>query len=151
MPTIAEGTLFTTQQDLAQYVKDFLDEEAGVLGLATVEFGSERLIKEYPAVLVSPEGISRVIHGTHTFNLTLVLNLWVYHAKLTIRHTQRTQEDLELTSAITDKLHESMTLGGRLIFGYVSDENQGFFNRPKGEAVVGTRMVYEGLSQERFK
>lgn len=150
MPLAIE-TYLRTQQELARYMTDFLDEESGELGLATVKFGSERLIREYPAVLVVPEGIQRTIHGTHTFSLTITCNLWVYHARLDISHSQRSEEDLELTSSITEKLHEDMTLGSRLIFGWVTSENQGFFNRPKGEAVVGTRMVYEGLSQERFK
>lgn len=148
---IAVESYLRTQQDLALFVTDFLTEEAGELGLATCTFGSERLIREYPAVLVSPEGTARDIHGTHTFSLMFTLNLWVYHAKLDRSHSQRTLEDLLLVSSITDKLHEDMTLGRRLIFGFITQESPGFFNRPKGEAVVGTRMVYEGRSQERFK
>lgn len=150
MPLAAQG-YERKSLELLNYLVEILEEEAGELEIAFVSKGEERLIPEYPAVLVAPEGKSRDLHGTHTFQLRFFFTLWVYHARMEKSHSQRLEDDILLVENIEDFLHGNLGLGGRVIQGWVTSENPGFFNRAKGEVVVGTRMVYEAISQERFK
>ncbi len=141
--------MITTQEDASAYVKDKLELGAGELGLASVEF-ADRLIGNYPAVVITPGGRSKDFHATHTFGIIMEIFLAVYHANLTISHSKRTEEDLLLVTAIENLLEQDMTWGEQVIIAWIRDQVPGVIPRPKGDAVVGTRMVMEVRSQQRF-
>lgn len=141
--------MITTQEDVSAYIKDRLDLGAGELGLATVAF-ADRLVGYYPAVVITPGGRSKDFHATHTFGITMEIFLAVYHAKLTISHSKRTEEDLQLVTAIERFLEQDMTWGEQVIIAWIRDQVPGVIPRPKGDAVVGTRMIMEVRSQQRF-
>lgn len=141
--------MITTQEDASAYINDRLEFGAGELGLATVAF-ADRLVGDYPAVVITPGGRSKDFHATHTFGIIMEVFLAVYHAKLTISHSKRTEEDLQLVTAIENFLEQDMTWGEQVIIAWIRDQVPGVIPRPKGDAVVGTRMVMEVRSQQRF-
>ena len=55
-----------------------------------------------------------------------------------------------MVKAITDLMHEDMTLNGNIVHGYITSEIPGEIIDEKGEAVVGTRMVWYGQLREPF-
>lgn len=151
----ANTTLFNTPEEVLDYLHDLLTLHAEPLGIRFVGYGEERLIPEYPAVLVAAGPVTREIHATHTFQLTMMMELWIYHAKLSESHHVRTRQDLQLVTAVREVLHDNLTCpkddGTRqVIFSYVNAEDPAFIRRPRNEAVVGSRIEWIATSQERF-
>jgi len=150
---------FKEPEQVLDYVHEYIEDRSGELGLAFVGYGEERLIPEYPAILITAGPVLREIHGTHTFQMTFVLEMWIYHAKLSESHRIRTREDLLLVTAVRNAMHDNLRLFAdyptnidpQIIFGHVSAEDPAFINRGRGEAVVGSRIMWTGLSQTRFK
>lgn len=147
LPTSA---LLTESWQVVEYINDLLSENAGELGLAYVGV-SAHLNREYPAAIVIPNSKVKDMHATHTFNVHLLTDIAVYHARLTADRTARTIEDLELCTRIENLIEQGeMNFGGTVIFAYVVSIIPGTLVRPKGEQVVGSRMTIEVLSQKRF-
>jgi hypothetical protein len=142
--------MFVDIVEAMDYIKDMFDVNAGTLGLNYVGYGDERVITKYPAVVVDSGPTEREIHGTHKFKNTFHIVFWVYHAGMNLTYQRRTQEDLLLVREITNLLHSDLTLGGNIVFGYIDSSIPGLFQRPKGSAVVGTRMTWEGYVLESF-
>jgi hypothetical protein len=127
-----------------------LRDKAGELGLATVAYGDENLLGQYPAVKVVSGLMNKQLHATRQWLNDFNIDIWVYHAKLVESHAQRSREDLLLTSAIRAVLHEDMTMGGGVIQGWVIQEMPALIPRSKGNAIVGTRMVWNGNQRQAF-
>jgi hypothetical protein len=152
----ANKQLFNTPEELLDYLHDLLTFHAEPLGIRFVGYGEERLIPEYPAVLVAAGPIVREVHSTHTFQLTMIAELWIYHAKLSESHHMRTRQDLELVTRVREVLHDNLTCNDeaglkQVIFSYVNAEDPAFIRRPRNEAVVGSRITWNCVTQERFK
>jgi hypothetical protein len=142
--------MFVSPEEVIEYIHDKLSNEAPEFGIKFVGKYEEELLPEYPAIRVTPGPLGRDIHGTHTFNNEFLVDVWVYHARMSASHGTRSKEDLELCTQVRQLMHKDMTLGGNVVYGFFLAENPGIVNRPKGAAVVGTRMVWSGLGQERF-
>lgn len=152
---IATSPLLTTEKEVADYVYNRLLNNQEVLGLGSVEY-DVNLIREYPSAVVTPGRKSKALHSTHTFRLEIECGITVYHAKLSVSRRQRTQEDLDLCAAIEALLEEDCNWPNdagepQVQFGFVTDILPGTITRPKGDQVVGTRMVITTMSQRRFK
>lgn len=155
------ATYFDDPLQVLDYVHDYIEVRAEGVGLKFVGYGEERLIPEYPAILVTAGPVTRGIHGTHTFEITFMLEMWVYHAKLEDSHRIRTRDDLKLVTEIRKMMHSNLRLYAdiddppatdpQIVFGWISSEDPAFINRGKGEAVVGSRIEWTGTSQSRFK
>jgi hypothetical protein len=146
---------FTEPQQIMDYLYDLFQTNQQNLGVAHIAYGEETLIPAYPAVIVTAGPVAREIHGTHTFDLRFMLELWVYHANLESSHQVRTREDLDLVSNLRSLLHEHLRLFGsdgkpQVIFSWVSAEDPAFIRRPGSRTVVGTRLEWQAMSQERF-
>lgn len=138
-----------------------LTEKSGKLGIAFVGAYDEKRVPQYPAVVVVPGDKEKVLHGENTFNVLLVVQLYVYHANLTLSKRERSREDLLLVSGIEAELEDDYgwqvdpldTDTKRLIFGYVSSVEPGNIQprSNKSSIIIGTRMVWRGLSQRRLK
>lgn len=147
--------LFSTPEEVLDYLHDLISFHAEPLGLRFVGYGEERLIPEYPAVLIAAGPVLREVHATHTFQLTMICELWIYHAKLSESHHIRTRQDLELVTRVREVLHDNLTCPAdnddkQVIFSYVNAEDPAFIRRPRNEAVVGTRIEWNAVTQERF-
>lgn len=147
--------LFNTPEEILDFLHDLMTYSSEPLGIRFVGYGEERLIPEYPAVLIAAGPVTRELHATHTFQITLMAEMWIYHAKLSESHHVRTRQDLELVTAVREVLHDNLSCpdeqGNRqVIFSYVNAEDPAFIRRPRNEAVVGTRIEWNAISQERF-
>lgn len=137
-----------------------LTQKSGVLGLEFVGAYDEKRVPKYPAVVVVPGDREKVIHGENTFNILLVVELYVYHANLTINKRERSKADLQLVTDIERELESDYgwqtnpndTDTKRLIFGYVALHEPGNLQprSSKSNLIIGTRMVWRGLSQRRL-
>lgn len=152
---------FSDPLQVLDYVHDYINQRAEQVGLEFVGYGEERLIPTYPAIVITAGPVTREIHGTHTFGLTFMLEMWIYHAKLSESHRMRTREDLELVTAIRNLMHDNLRLYAdidedtpvipQIVFGHINAEDPAFINRGKNEGVVGSRIEWTGTSQTRFK
>lgn len=137
-----------------------LTQKSGDLGIAFVGAYDEKRVPAYPAVVIVPGDKEKVLHGENTFNVLLVVQLYVYHADLTLSKRERSREDLLLVSAIEAELENDYgwqvdpldTNTKRLIFGYISNIEPGNIQprSNKSNIVISTRMVWRGLSQRRL-
>lgn len=141
-------------------VVERLTEKAGILGLGFIGAYDERRIPTYPAVVIVPGPREKVLHGENTFNVLFVLDLFVYHANMTQTKRERSKADLELVTAIERELESDYgwqsdpldTDTKRIIFGYVAIQEPGSLQprSNKSQRIIGTRMVWRGLSQRRL-
>lgn len=142
--------MFSAPEEVLDYIYDILNVQGGELGLLYVAYGDEDKVPKMPAAQVATGVLAREFHATHTFLNTFNIDILVYHGNLKATHAQRSKEDLELCSSIRALLHSDMTLGGNVIQGWVIQESPATIARPKAPAVVGTRMTWQGIAEERF-
>jgi hypothetical protein len=144
--------LITRPEEAIAMLKEVIDDNAGLLGIEFVGSYEERLIPRYPAVVISAGIATREVHATHTLNVTLRCILWVYHAVLTETHTERNKQDLELATAVIALIENDKTFDNKVIFGFVESETPGVLAARLGrsDAIVGTRLAWEGLTQQRW-
>lgn len=141
---------FVAPEDALDYIHDLLTDKAGELGLATVAYGDEDLTSKYPSVKVVTGLMLKTLHRTRGWMNEFNVDIWVYHAKMTVSYAQRSREDLLLTTEIRKVLHSDMTMGGGVIQGWVIQEMPALITRQKRGSVVGTRMVWNGRQVEVF-
>jgi hypothetical protein len=144
--------LITQPQDAVDMLYELIRENAGVLGMEYVGQYDENLLPRYPNVVISPGIKTKEVHGTHTFLVTLRCILWIYHAKLTETHSDRSREDLEFASAIEALVEDDKTFGQRVIFSFVESSTPGVIapRTGKGEGIVGTRLAWECVTQQHW-
>lgn len=136
-------------EQVLDHLHDELEEYKGDLGLRYVAYGDERLLPEYPAMTLMAAPVGRDLHTTGGYYLvTFLMEMFIYHADLTVNRKQRTKEDLELVTNVVNFLHQRPTLGGHIIFGFVTAESPGLIQRGKGSAVIGSRLTWEGSNRE---
>ena len=139
---------FTEPEQVLDYVYNLLNTNKVSIGLKYVGYADERLLREYPACVVSFNvPVLREPHATRTFSLRFVTQLEVYHARMTASHRTRTKEDMQLAARIRNKLHEDYKLGGGVIFGYVLSETPGVIADAKGQANIATMLAWTGESR----
>jgi len=149
MPVIE---LITTPEEAVEMLYDLIRENAGLLGMEYVGQYDENLLPRYPNVVISPGVKTKEVHGTHTFLVTLRCIIWIYHAQLTITHTERSQEDLAFATAIETLIEQDKTFGQRVIFGFVESSTPGIIaaRTGKGEGIVGTRLAWECITEQHW-
>lgn len=150
MPVVAASPI-TRPEELVEYFADLVIEST--LPFAYVAKYDENLIPEYPCVQIQPGTLDKELHGTHTYIIALRATFYVMHAKMTVDHRTRSLEDLLLATDLVKLLEQSLTLGGRVIHGWVDTEVPAAFppRSSKGDMVVGTRLTWNGLQEVRFK
>lgn len=145
-------TMLTTPEECVQVLSDLVENNAERLGIQYVGKNDERLLPRYPAVVVSGGQKTKEVHATHTFNVELRTIIWVYHAKVTQTHKERSMEDMALATALESLIEDDKTLGGTVVFSYVESSVPGVMapRAGRGDLVVGTKMNWYALSQKRW-
>jgi hypothetical protein len=139
---------FTEPEQLLDYIYNLLNVNKATRGIRFVGYADERLLPHYPAVVVSYNvPIQRTLHTTGTFKLEFIVQLEIYHARMTASHRTRSKEDMQLASVIREKLHEDYKLGGGVIFGHVLSERPGTIADARGQANVATLLLWTGESR----
>lgn len=145
-------TLIYRPEQAVELVANVIEDNAERLGIGYVGRYDERLLPHYPAVVVSADQMDKEVHATHTFAIMLRCSIWVYHAKLTITHKQRSKEDLELATALVALLEDDKTFNDKVVFAFCSAETPGIIQprSGRGEPVVGTRLSWQAATQQRW-
>jgi hypothetical protein len=151
MSVIAQAQ-FTRPEEIVEYFKTDFENNAGSLGIEFVGGYNERLLPRYPAIVVSAGGVDKELHGTHTFLMRIRVFVYVYHAQMRLNDVKRSLADLQLATAVMEFMERDMTLGDRIIQGWVESEFPGArqVNSDKGQVVVSTRLTWMGISERRF-
>jgi hypothetical protein len=122
----------------------------------------DSFITRYPAVQIMSGGLTKEIHGLHTWILTIRADIYVMHAQLTEDRQTRNYNDLQLATQIVNLLENQpapggdvsgLTLGGRIIGGWVENEKPGRMppsGITKGKSVIGSLLSWCGTNEGRF-
>lgn len=160
MPVATGGmTIFQAEQGQnyateIRQILDYLDElfqiNAGPLGITYIGYNDEDLLLEYPAIDVGGGNKIRDLNKTRRFRLAFSGDIFIYHGDASLNHKQRSQADLDLSTAVQRLFLDDMSMGGRVISSWIQSENPGVVRRPKGDFVIGTRLVWVATSEEIF-
>lgn len=144
--------MYSRPEEVAEYLKTKFAAQQVALGIAYIGMYDETLIPKYPAMVISPGPTAKTIVGTHKFEIQFRTIIWVYHARLTLTHQQRSLADLQLASAITALLDADIQMSDNVIHSYVESEVPGVIQprTTKSDAVVGTRLSHWALAQKMF-
>jgi hypothetical protein len=136
------------------YMVDKLDDNKAALGIRYIAENDERLRPLYPAILVTLENLERDYHATGQFLLTFHIDVWVFHAELTVKKAVRSRKDIELATAIRKLIHNDRSMGGHIVHGWVDGEFPGITARVIGEnvnTIVTTRLTWQGVNRAPFE
>jgi hypothetical protein len=113
---------------------------------------NERLKPQYPAVVVLAGGKQKAVHATHIFLVGLEVIIMVYHAKLDLTHSDRTESDLNLVMDIENWLERGeMNMDERVVFMYVAQISPVIGrDRFVNDNVVGSQMLVAIESRKGF-
>ena len=145
--------LYTRPEEVTEYLYQRLSQNASMLGLEYVGAYGEIMIPGYPAVIINASDADKELHGTHTYLVTLRCELYIYHGSINLTRAKRSLEDLKLATAIVEFIEEDLTLGGKIIHGYISTESPAAAQTGgggKSDIVVSTRINWEGITERRF-
>lgn len=132
------------------YVVEKLKQHSPALGLEYVAENDEVLLPAYPAVLIQVDRTERTHRSTQYFMVRFYLNLWVFHAELTVSTATRSRKDIQLATDIRKLLHQDRTLGGHVIDSLVDDEQPGISARVTDNVrsgVVTTRLSWSAQNR----
>lgn len=136
------------------HVVELLDDEKAQLGIKYIAKLDEALIPEYPALLIQTDRTTREIHATGQFMVVHHLDIWIFHAQLSVSAATRSRKDIELATAVRKLLHANRTLDGHIIFGFVDGEFPGQSLRIVGgtrTAIMTTRLTWSGELRAPFE
>lgn len=136
------------------YIIGMLDDAKPALGLEYIAQNDEDLLPAYPAVLVQADRTDREIHTTNQFRVEFHIDIWVFHAELSVNTATRSRKDIQLATDIRKLLHSDRTLGGHIIHGFVDGEFPGISARVSNNVrtgVVTTRLTWAGSNRVLFE
>jgi hypothetical protein len=133
---------------------DLLDDNRATLGLRYIAQHEEDLIPQYPAMLLQTDRTDTEQHATGQFLKQFHIDLWVFHADMSVGQSTRSRKDIELATAIRKLVHGDYTLGGHIIFGFVDGEFPGITSRIISggvSTVVTTRLTWQGQNRVPYE
>lgn len=138
--------------EITQRIVDLLNEQKDVLGIKRVYYGDQDKIEAYPSVGVEsfPKARSLAAQGAglHKFQIDLSCGIYIYHGMLQASYTTKKETD-EFAELVEDMIHSDFTLGGLVIFGFVTRVEPGV--ALKSDVMVKTtRLTWEGQSRQVF-
>jgi hypothetical protein len=122
---------------------------AASLGLKDVWYGDDDLIPNTPAINVTGNNKNTELAGTgHLVYTNHTVYLTVFHSRLDAPQVTRRESDL-LAEEVEALLHSDPTLGGLIIFGYVSALETGVASR--GQVIMrSSRLTWTGQTRTRL-
>lgn len=150
MPVVVSSTI-TRPEELVEFLADYF--AGSELPFEYIAKYDELLIPKYPALHIQAAPFDKTLHSTDTFLVALRASIHILHANMMEDRQTRNYEDLALATQTVDFLESSMTLGGKIIQGWVESEVPGVLppRVTKAEAIVSTRLNWIGIQQRRFK
>lgn len=154
MSPIGTGTgLLARLEDLIEYWLEQLTEYADTLGFQFVGGYDDRIITDYPAIILGNGSTTKEVGGTQTYLIQHTLDMYIQHAEATKTHRQRSLENLQQVTRLVDFLEADPTLGEKIIFGYVINERPGLI-QPRATPsvfIVSTVINYQATLKVRFR
>ncbi len=138
------------------FMVKFLDDHKAELGVKRILKLEEDLVPEYPAILVNMEGspLNRAYHATQMFLVTFHLDIWIFHAQLTVGKAVRSRKDIQLATEVRKLIHTRRDMDGHIIDGFVDGEYPGratrMFGR-KATTIVTTRLTWRGENRVLYQ
>lgn len=129
------------------FIVKLLRDNQATLGIKHIAENQEQLLPEYPAILVQADHTHRENHATRQFYVRHHIDVWVFHADLTVSQATRSRKDIELATAVRKLLHSKIDLDGHIVQGHVGSEDPGFAARVienQASFCVVTRLAWEG-------
>jgi len=144
--------MFSSNLEALDYIYNLLTAQKVALGLKSVWYADDEWAAPYPAAVLAPGGLLRVPYSTKTFQVALTITIFIMHANLSVDHRTRTRADLQTATDVSNLLHSDKSLGGNIISGtgFIASETPGVTNRPKGQNVISTSLVWNGESRQQF-
>jgi len=150
--------MITQTWQMIDLIADRLEAQSGPLGIKYVGKYDEGIIPEYPAVVVLPGPRAKTLHATRTFQVAFEIEMYVYHANLTLTKRERSKADLQLVSRVEAEMETDYRWvdpdngEASVIHGYISQENPGLLQPKarKSRVIICTRMTWIAISQRRF-
>lgn len=148
--------MLTTTWEIVDMLAERLEQQSGPLGIKYVGKYDEKLIPQYPAVVVLPGPRVKDLHGLHTYQVVIQASLYIYHANLTLTKRERSKADLQLVDRVESELEKDLRWfddgAPRVVHGYIVEEEPGVMQprANKTDVVIATRLTWRALSQRRF-
>jgi hypothetical protein len=138
------------------YLHNRIDNNKTELGLKYITYGDEQLLPEYPALVLTAERpISTEFHATRQYRRTFLVDLWLFHARLSVGRRVRTRQDIELSRNLEVFLNTDRTCDGHVIHCLVESMQPIVIGTPttsqKGNAVIGTRLQWTATNRVPFE
>jgi hypothetical protein len=148
---VAVSTTILRPEELVEHLSDIIEDE--MTDFKFVSKYDENLIPDYPCVQIQPGDLSREYHSTHTFLIYLRAFIYIMHDKFTQTKRVRTEEELMLATKVVNFLNSDITLGGKVIDGFIESEVPTVIppRTQGGDLVVSTRLGWIGKNEQRFK
>jgi len=150
MSIILDETI-TEPQQASQWIYDRISMKKDEFGINFLGL-NERLKPQYPAVVVMAGTKQKALHSTHIFIVTLEVLIMVYHAKMDLSHTDRTEADLNLVTDIENWLERGeMNMDGNAVLMFVAMVSP-IIGRDRfmNDNVVGSQMLVAIESRKGF-
>jgi hypothetical protein len=136
------------------YLVKLLDNNKATLGIRYVAEHDDNLVPEYPAVLVQTDRTVTEQHATGMFRKEFHIDLWVFHADMTVGTGTRSRQDIDLATQIRKLIHSKYTMDGHIIFGYIDGEFPGITTRvirANVATIVTTRLTWMGENRVPYE
>lgn len=113
----------------------------------------ESLIPGYPAAQVQPGQFNKELHGSSTWLITMHASIFIMHANMNVSRRTRNEEDLILATRTTQLIERDMTLGGRVIHGFIEAKVPAVvpLGSDKDGGIISTQLLWVGITETRFK
>lgn len=149
---IATFTSLARLEDLIEFWLQELEDAKDDLGFKFIGGYDERVVTDYPAVVLGSGATSKEVSGTHTYLLQHQLDMYIHHAEASKTHRTRSLEMLQLVTKLVNFLEADLTLGDKIIFGYVLSERPGLIQPRTNPSVfiVSTIINYQATLKVRF-
>lgn len=136
------------------FLYDLLDDNKATLGLRYIAQHEEDLIPQYPSILLQTDRTVTEQHATGQFLKNFHIDLWIFHADMSVGQAARSRKDIELATEVRKLLHANYTLNGHIIFGFVDGEFPGVTARAIGSnvsTIVTTRLTWMGTNRVPYE
>ncbi len=151
MPIVSVDKIKRIEHLIEFWLEEF-NESKELLGFNFVGGYDDPITTAYPAIQIGSGQTTKDIHATHMFLFDWLLDIYILHAQAEETHRVRSKEMLELVTKVVAFMEKDMSLGEKIIHGYVTSERPGVI-RPRsnpGVFVVSTSIQYRAIAEVPF-
>lgn len=155
MPVVTDIPVINRPEHAVEYLGDLLEKSGLIRQVCKYD---EELLERYPAAQLLAAPFHKELYATHTWLVTIRVDIYIMHAKFTVKRSTRIKEDLELATQIVNLIETNgdntgLSLGERVVAGWIESETPGVHPPRTNKDVfnVCTRLSWRGTQQVRFE